>query len=332
MQKMKAARLVAAGKIVCEQATAPEPKDGEVLVKSELAAICGSDLHVVYAGQGHTPDGSVQYPCPHGYPGHEGLGTVVASKSPTHKVGQKVLCCPIATNSATFSEYQVLPPSQAIPLPAYNGPLEHLLMAQQLGTTIFALRQNPVDVVGKTVLVMGQGSAGNFFAYNLKRAGAAKVIVSDLSEARLGAAKVFGADVAVKADAETVKQAVMDHTKGQGVDFLVEAVGSRTTLLQTVDLMKPDSTMLYFGLPDSNTPVPWNFQTFFRKRLRAYSTYGAQVEADTVSFKLALHLVATRQIDVASMISHRLPLDDIDKAMRIAQDRSDNALKVLVTI
>jgi len=332
MQKMKAARLVAPGKMECEQTTVPEPKDGEVLVKSEMAAICGSDLHVVYQGQVHTDDGNPHYPCPHGYPGHEGLGTVVASKAASHKVGTRVLCVPIATNSATFGEYQVLPASQAVPLPAYDGPAEHLLMAQQFGTTIFALRQNPVDVVGKTVLVMGQGSAGNFFAYNMKRAGAAKVIVSDLSEARLAASKAFGADVAVKADADTVKQAVMDLTKGQGVDFLVEAVGSRTSLLQTVDLAKPDSTMLYFGLPDSTAPVPWNFQTFFRKRLRAFSTYGAQVEADTVSFKLALELVATKQVDVSRMISHRLPLEQIDKAMRLAYDRSDNALKVLVTI
>jgi threonine dehydrogenase-like Zn-dependent dehydrogenase len=158
------------------------------------------------------------------------------------------------------------------------------------------------------------------------------VIVSDLSEARLTVSKAFGADLAVKADAETVKQAVMDNTKGEGVDFLVEAVGSRTSLLQTVDLMKPDSTMLYFGLPDANQPVPWNFQTFFRKRLRAFSTYGAQSEADTKSFKLALNLVATKQIDVSRMISHRLPLDDIDKALKLAYERNDNALKVMINI
>lgn len=329
---MRAARLVEPGKMVCEQTGVPEPKDGEVLVKSELAAICGSDLHVVFAGQGHEPDGRVKYPCPHGYPGHEGLGTVVASRAASHKPGMRVLCTPIAANSATFGEYQVLPVSQAIPLPAYDGPAEHLLMAQQFGTTIFALRQHPVDVVGKTVMVMGQGSAGNFFAYSLKRAGAAKVIVSDLSEARLAAAKVFGADVAVKADPDTVKQAVLDHTGGQGVDFLVEAVGSRHSLLQTVELVRPGATMLYFGLPDTHGPVPWNFQIFFRKRLTAYSTYGAQLEPDAASFKLALHLIATRQIDVTRMVSHRLPLEQIDRAMHLAHSREDNALKVLVTI
>jgi threonine dehydrogenase-like Zn-dependent dehydrogenase len=331
MEKMQAARLVGPGKMVCEQASVPEPQDGEVLVRSELAAICGSDLHVVYAGSSPTPE-PLQYPCPHGYPGHEGLGTVVASKSPLHKVGARVLTCPIAATSATFGEYQALPGAQCVPLPAYQGPAEHLLMAQQMGTTIFALRQHPVDVVGKTVLVMGQGSAGNFFAYNLKRAGAAQVIVSDLSEARLAASKAFGADLAVKADPDTVQQAVGDLTGGQGVDYLVEAVGSRTSLLQTADLVKPGATMLYFGLPDSNDPVPWNFNAFFRKRLTAYSTYGAQLEADTVSFKLALNLIAGRQIDVTSMISHRLPLQQIDKALRLAYDRSENALKVLITI
>jgi 2-desacetyl-2-hydroxyethyl bacteriochlorophyllide A dehydrogenase len=329
MDNMKAARVVGLGQVVCEQVSVTPPRDGDVLVRSELAAICGSDLHAIFAG---VPPIPLTYPYAPGFPGHEGLGTVVESRSPLHKPGDRVLCCPIAIHAATFAEYQTLPGDQCIPLPPYGGPAEHLLMAQQMGTIIFALRQHPVDVVGKTVVVMGQGSAGNFFAYLLKRNGAAKVIVSDLSEARLGAAKVFGADVAVKAEPATVRQAVLDHTGGQGADFLVEAVGARAALLQTVDLVRPGATMLYFGLPDSAQPVPWNFHDFFRKRLTVYTTYGAQVETDRVSFRLALDLIAKKQIDVTRMISHRVPLDQIDRALRLANDRSDNALKVTVTI
>ena len=50
MEKMRAARYLEKGRIVCEQAPVPAPGDGEVLVRSQLAAICGSDLHVVYDG------------------------------------------------------------------------------------------------------------------------------------------------------------------------------------------------------------------------------------------------------------------------------------------
>jgi L-iditol 2-dehydrogenase len=326
MAKMRAARYVERGRIECEQADVPTLNDGDVLVRLQFSAVCGSDLHVVYDDMSYLPQ-----PCPHGYPGHEGIGEVVESKSPALKPGTKVLTCPSGPYSRCFADYLALPATQCQELPAYKGPLEHLLMAQQFGTTIFALRQMPADVVGKTVMVMGQGSAGNFFAYNLKRAGAAKVIVSDKSEARLSAAKIFGADVALKADPEAVKEAVMQHTNGQGVDYLVEAVGHRDSFLTAPDLVREKGQMLWFGLPDTKDAIPFNFHDYFRKKLRSYSTFGTQLEADTVSFKLALQLIATRQIDVTQMVTHRVSIEKIDQALRIAYDRSENALKVIVT-
>jgi 2-desacetyl-2-hydroxyethyl bacteriochlorophyllide A dehydrogenase len=326
MEEMRAARYLEQGRIVCEQAPVPALSDGEVLVRTQLAAICGSDLHVVYDGMSFLPQ-----PCPHGYPGHEGLGEVIESRSPLLRPGAKVLTCPAGPYSRCFADYQVLPAVQCHALPAYKGSMEHLLMAQQFGTTIFALRQMPADVVGKTVMVMGQGSAGNFLAYNLKRAGAAKVIVSDKTEARLTASRVFGADVTLKAEPEAVKQAVMEHTGGQGVDYLVDAVGHADAFLQAVDLVRENGRMLWFGLPDTMNPIPFNFYDFFRRKLRTYSTYGAQLEPDGASFRLALDLIATGQIDVTTMVTHRFPIEQIDKAMRIAMDRSDNAGKVVVT-
>jgi L-iditol 2-dehydrogenase len=326
MEKMRAALFVEPGRIICEQAPLPKLNAGEVLVRTQLSAICGSDLHVVYDGMSYMP-----HPCPHGYPGHEGLGEVVESKSPILRPGAKVLTCPTGPYARCFADFQVLPGEQCYELPAYKGSAEHLLMAQQFGTTIFALRQMPADVVGKTVMVMGQGSAGNFFAYNLKRAGAAKVIVSDKSEARLAASKGFGADVALKADPASVKEAVLEHTNGQGVDYLVEAVGHSDSFLQAVDLVREKGHMLWFGLPDTKHPIQFNFHDFFRKKLRTYSTFGAQLEPDGASFRLALKLIANGEIDVTKMVTHRCSIEQIDKGMRIAMDRSDNALKVAVT-
>jgi 2-desacetyl-2-hydroxyethyl bacteriochlorophyllide A dehydrogenase len=326
MGKMRAARLVEIGKVECEQVPVRPPGEGEVVVRTEMAAICGSDLHVIFAGVTAAP-----FPQLPGYPGHEGVGTVVESRSPLHQAGARVLTCPSPDFACGFAEVQVLPGDQCIPLPSYAGPVEHLLMAQQFGTAIFALRQHPVDVVGKTVLVMGQGSAGNFFAYMLKRYGAAKVIVSDQSEARLDVARDFGADVAVKADAGSVKQAVLDHTGGRGADYVVEAVGSRDALLQTVELARVGATVLLFGLPDTAAPVPFNFHDFFRRKITAYSTYGTQHEEGRVSFRLALDLIASEAINVKRLVSHRLPIEQIDRALHLAHERTDNALKVALT-
>jgi L-iditol 2-dehydrogenase len=326
---MRAARMVAIGNMVCEQAEIDPPQEGQLLVRLREAAICGSDLHIVYDG--------LKVPAEHvkpGFPGHEGVGEVVESRAPGFKAGDWVLTCPYSPFGRCFAEYLTLPAASCLKLPAYKGPVEHLLMAQQFGTTMFALRRAEFDFVGKTVMVMGQGSAGVFFAWMAKRFGAKKVIVSDLSEARLTQSKFTGADVAVRADAQgdNVKATVDEHTGGKGADLVIEAVGKRTSLLQSVNLVRDGGQMVFFGLPDTHEPVPFNFHDFFRKRVGAYSHWGTQMEPGLVSFQTALDLIATGQIDVSELVTHRLPLEQIGQALRIAQERTDGARKVAITL
>jgi L-iditol 2-dehydrogenase len=329
METMRAAQFVAPGRMEFVQAPPPRPKEGELLVRTALAAICGSDLHTVFHNVDPRPE-PLPFPQPVGYPGHEGVGEVLESRHPDFKPGEQVLCCPAGTSGMTFAELQTIAGRYCIKLPKSDLPISHLLMAQQFGTTIFALRQQPVDLVGKTVMVMGQGSAGMFFAYLAKRAGAAKVIVSDLSEARLAMGRKLGADVAVKADRDNVAETVLEHTGGLGADFLVEAVGSHESLLQSVQLVRQDARMLMFGLPDGTEPVQYNFRDFFRKRLTMHSTYGTQEEPGLVSFRMALDLIVRKQIDVAPLVTHVYPIERIQEAMETAQHRRHNALKVSV--
>ncbi|MCZ6534174.1 MAG: zinc-binding dehydrogenase, partial [SAR324 cluster bacterium] len=281
MEKMRAARSVELGKMVCELTEVRPPEEGEVIVRTQLAAICGSDLHIVFMGSGIAPlNGDWNFP--HGFPGHEGIGEVVESRFAGLKIKERVLTVPGRPYTRCFAETLTLPGSSCITVPE-DLPLAELLMAQQLGTAIFALRQNPVDVVGKNVMVMGQGSAGWFFAYNLKRAGAAKVIVSDKTESRLALSKHFGADLAVRADGDNVHQAVMDETGGNGVDYLVEAVGSSEALAESIGLIRPLGNGLYFGQPESKDLVGFNFHDFQRNRLTINATTGTQHEEGLAS-------------------------------------------------
>jgi L-iditol 2-dehydrogenase len=329
MDDMRAGQLVEPGRMDCVRASLREPREGELMVRMHMASICGSDLHAVYHGISSGP--ITAYPQAPGFPGHEGVGEVVESRDPAFRPGDQVLTCPAPPESFAFADCQTIAAELCLRLPAYDGPASHLMMAQQLGTVIFALRQHPLDLVGKTVMVMGQGSAGMFFAFLLKRAGAARVIVSDLSEARLATSRRMGADLALRANGDNVRQAVLEETGGRGADYLVEAVGTRATLLQTVDLVRPGAELLLFGLPDTGDPVPWNYHDFFRKKLTAYSTFGTQREPERHSFKLALDLIVRKEIDVAPLVSHVFPIERIDEAMRVANERSDSALKVSLT-
>lgn len=320
---MRAGRMVAHGTMVCEQAEVRAPGDGELLVRSAYASICGSDLHAVYPA--NTPPG---LPRPPGFPGHEGVGEVVASNHPDFRQGDRVLTVPNYVAGMCFAEYQTIPASYCLPLPDSGVPPQHLLMAQQLGTVVYALQRRPVDVAGKTVAVIGQGSAGAFFTFLLRRAGAAKVLVSDLSEARLEYSRRLGADVVVNAAHAHFAQAVAEATGGRGADMVVEAVGTDDTLAQSVELAASGGELLWFGLPFGQERLPFSFAQFFMKRLCAATTYGAQDEPGHRSFREALDLIVKGEIDVAPLVSHVLPIEQIGRAFELAHTRDDGALKV----
>jgi L-iditol 2-dehydrogenase len=326
-ETMRAGQMHGINDMRCVEAPRPELSEGEILVRTIMASICGSDLHVVCHGAGIT----FGLPCPHGYPGHEGIGEVVDSRHPRVQPGTRVLCFPFAGSSEGFSEYQRMHGRYVLPLPSGPVPEEQLLMAQQLGTIIFAARQRPVDVVGRTVMVLGQGSAGLFWTWWLKRSGAALVIAADLSDARLAVAARMGADVALNAAEVDVIEAVRELA-GPGPDYVVEAVGRRETLYQSIELVRPGGDLLWFGLPDTDDSVPISFARFFRKKLTASSTYGAQDEGDAVSFQAALNLIAGGHIDVAPLLSHIYPIEEINAAFAVANDPvPSGALKVSVS-
>jgi L-iditol 2-dehydrogenase len=319
---MKAARWVDVGRVVCEEAPLPSPAEGEILVRTAYTSICGSDLHSVFLEAPPQPGIA-------GYPGHESVGEVVESRCPGFEPGDRVLTVPHFADGRCMAEYQALPGSACIRLPD-TAPLSHLLMAQQLGTVVFALRQRPLDVIGKDAAVIGQGSAGAFFTFLLKRAGAARVLVSDKSPARLGYSQQLGADIAVDASAADFRSAVLEATGGQGAGLVVEAVGSRETFPLSLELAADRGTVVWFGLPEGAGAYPFSFGEFFRRRLTAYSTWDAQGEPRLESFRYAVRLIAGGAIDVAPLLSHMLPIDRVDEAYRTAYERTGNALKVSV--
>src|SRR6185437_468364 len=312
--------------MVCEDVPMPSLADGEILVRTAYASVCGSDLHVVFGGAPPRPGEP-------GFPGHESVGEVVESRCPGFEPGDRVLTVPFAVDGRCLAEFQAIPGAACVRLPD-TVPLSHLLMAQQLGTVVFALRTHPLDVVGKEVAVIGQGSAGAFFTFLLKRAGAARLLVSDKSPARLAYSRKLGADLTLEigedAGNEDFRSAVLEATGGRGADVVVEAVGSRETFPLSLELAAPGATLVWFGLPEGSDDYPFSFPRFFRKALTAYSNFGAQGEPGLESFRYAVRLITDGAIDVTPLLTHLLPIERVGEAFRIARDRTGNALKVSV--
>lgn len=324
MPTMPAAQFVALRKVVCDEIPRPEPQRGQVLVKTDLASICGSDLHIAYMGWN-----VYELPLPHGYPGHEGLGVVVDDGGTEFKPGELVLTVPNIWQSKCFAGYQLLPPHFLLRLPQ-GPPKAHLLMAQQLGTVVFGCRRLP-SLLGQTVAVIGQGSVGLFHDFMLRRLGAHRIIAIEPVPERLEAAQRMGVDEAVDVTGQKATEAVLDLTGGQGADLVVEAVGSVETMNQAFQMVRPEGRVALFGLPPTMERVPFDWDTFFRKRITMHTVFGAQDIPGLPDFQIAVDLITRGDIDMAPFVTHQFPIHRVQEAFDLAESRADGALKVSLT-
>ena len=324
MLTMRTGVAVDLGQLRCEEVPALEPRLGKVLVRTIKASICGSDLHLVYMGWNVE-----KFPMANGHPGHEGVGEVLDGGGTIFRPGEMVLTVPYPVEAHTFSEYQLIDPESLLHLPK-GSPLSHLLMAQQLGTVIFASRKLP-SLVGKTAVVLGQGSAGLFHDFVLRRLGAERIIVVEPVAERRAAAIAMGVDEAIDLTGTAATNAIMDLTGGKGADVVIEAVGDAETLNQSIHLARPLGQVVVFGLPTTTEHVAFDWNAMFQGRLTIHAVRGAQEESGLPDFKLALDYISRGEIDVSPFITHDYPIFRIQDAFDIANSREDGALKVSLT-
>ena len=324
MTMMPAALATGLKRIECDEIPVPDPVPGKVLVRTDLASICGSDLHIVYMGWNVH-----EFPLMHGYPGHEGVGRVVDAGGTEFAEGDLVLTAPNIWQSQVFAGYQLIEPHFLLKLPG-DVPPTHLLMAQQLGTVVFGCRRLP-PLLGQTVAIIGQGSVGLFHDFMLRRLGAHRIIAIEPVPERLAAGRAMGINEAVDVTGRRATEAVLDLTNGEGADLVIEAVGSVETLNQALQIVRPLGRIALFGLPPTMEKVPFDWDTFFRKRLDMHTVFGAQDEPGLPAFQLAVDFIARGEIDMAPFVTHSFPITRIQEAFDLASSKEDGALKVSIT-
>ena len=320
---MLAARITAPRRM--EMVEVPEPDlppqaEGALLVEARVGAVCGSDLPKYWREL--KPK---KYPLPDGHALHECIGTVVRSRSARLREGDAVLALP--DGSCGLAERFLSHEQTAVALP--GGTIdEALVMAQPLGTVICALRRLP-SPLDADVVVLGQGPMGLMFTQMLAAAGARRVVAVEPVAHRRELAARLGATHTLDPHAcDDLAAALREATGGRLADLVVEAVGHQTdTLDRAIDLVRLEGTILAFGVPDD--PVyPVRFQTLFRRKAVLISSVQPDPQRD---FPLALDLIHQGRYDPRPLVSHRLPLAQAPEAFRIATERSDGAVKVLLT-
>jgi L-iditol 2-dehydrogenase len=318
---MKASRVIAPGHFVIENVPNPIPRNGQVLIETLFLAICGSDIYVL----DHMP--AETYPKKSGTAGHEMVGIVRELGGGVSGLEKGELVLGLSPGNCAMSEFYCAQAEDALRLPS-GKTLEELLMAQQLGTVIYACRRLP-DLSGKTALVIGQGSAGLFFTMMLKRLGASTVIATDLEKVRLDLSLSFGADKTfVNRDIDPVS-ALADMTGGRLADVVVEATGEPEVINLAPNLVREKGIILLFGIPHQEK-FTFDYFSFFRKYAHTISNSGAMDQPEKDMFTEAIDMIAQGVVSVDGMLTHRLPFSRLGEAYSLARTRHDGAVKVVV--
>ena len=185
-------------------------------------------------------------------------------------------------------------------------------MAELLSVALHATRRAG-EMLGKRVLVTGCGPIGCLVVLAARRAGAAEIIATDLSDNALTFAERAGADRAINMVSEP--EAMNDFAAGKGTfDVMYECSGAQAALSGGLAAMRPRSVVLQLGLGGDIT-IPMMLITSRELDLRGSFRFHEE-------FATAVQLMQASMADVKPLISHTLPLDEAEQAFQIASDRA----------
>jgi alcohol dehydrogenase len=328
----------------------PDPEvqaETDAIVRVDCTTICGSDLHILKGDVPEVTDGRIL--------GHEAVGTVesVGSAVTTVAPGDRVLVSCISACGrcsycrqgrygqclggggwilghlidGTQAEYVRVPfaDTSTYRLPKGASDEEILMLADILPTSYEVGVLNGQVQPGDTVAVVGAGPIGLSAILGAKLFSPGQIIAIDLADARLEAAKLFGADLMVNNSREDAVSVVRELTDGLGADVAIEAVGVPASFELCTELVRPGGHVANIGV--HGQPATLHLETLWTRNVTI--TTGL---VDTYSTPTLLRLVASHQIDAGRFGTHHFGLHDFMEAYEVFEKAADTgAIKVVLT-
>ena len=321
----------------------PEMGPGDVLVKVEKAAICGSDKHR-YRWESSMGEPNFVSPLTLG---HEISGRVieVASGVTRTKVGDRValethvhcgtcaqclrgdfhICHNLQVlglnRNGCFSDYVVIPQSCAVPV-SEEIPPQQVALLEPMGVAYHGLSK--VRTGGNTVLVVGCGPIGLMSVQLARILGASCIVAVGKHPSQRQMARRLGADIVAAPNPDEVRAAVSEATGGYGVGIALEISGSPDGVETAFDSVRKGGEVVMIGFP---RVMDFDFQKYLvRKELHVHGQHGRKMYDTWVD---VLALCKAGLLDISGYVTGDVPLEAFADAFELA-DREDQ-IKVLLT-
>jgi L-iditol 2-dehydrogenase len=299
----------------------PEGKD-HVLVRTAWGLTCGSDIPF-YIGNKRFRN----YPLAPGAPIHECSGEVVESSSEHFRPGDRVLSIP--DGDLGLAEYYLALASKTLVLDPGIEDLGAACIIQPLSTVMSSIDRLG-NLQGKSVAVLGLGSIGLMFCWLAKKRGANSIVGIDPSVNRCHFAATLGATKTIcSRGIELIHRARTIPNEWIPPDICIEAVGHQTeTINDCLELVRKYGTVVAFGVPDR--PVyALEYEVFFRKNALLIAT----VTPDWAEYlPKAQELFLANKDVLSSLITHRLPIREAEKAFGMYERHEDGIIKAALDV
>ncbi|MBA7633630.1 D-arabitol-phosphate dehydrogenase [subsurface metagenome] len=319
----------------------PTPGKSEVLIKTKVVGICGSDLEIY--------DGRFKQSKPPMIIGHEGGGIVHAVGNGVSRLkegdrvivecllycgdcdyckeGRYCLCdnggvLGMIGAEGEYAEFFVAPEKNCHHLPEeITWPEAGLI--DTLAGPLHAIKGINVPL-NSTVAVFGPGPAGLFFCRLMKMRGALKVYLVGTRDNRLELGKQYGADVTINVRRESAPEAIRKDTKGKGVDIVIEAAGSEKALNEGMSTLRKEGVLLIYGVFGGG-PVSVDIQPIQLYEFTVIGSCG-------LDYLSAIELIKSGAVKVKDLISHTFKLEEIPQAFSsgFIEERRNNYVKGVV--
>ncbi len=347
---MRALVLPSAGKFDVQSVPVPTPGAGEVLCKVRAVAICGSDPEILRGDLAGTWPPAYPF-----IPGHEWAGEIVALgpevvdlKIGDRVAGQAHRGCGVCANClegrytlcenygrpesghrhygfvtpGAYAQYGAFSVKSVNRMPAEVTFREGALV-DTAGVVLHGLELSGVTP-GGSLAVIGPGPIGLIAMRVARLLGAARVIAVGRGP-RLLAARRVGADVLVNFEQEDPVQAVRAATGRRGADEAIECSGAPGTFRQAVEMVRKGGRVALVGVPPNHVVEPLPFKYVVHNEI---AVFGSRANPN-VSHKV-LNWIASKQLQVADLITHTFPLEQFATALDYFVHRRENAIKVVV--
>lgn len=337
---MKAAIYHGPGKMSVEEIDRPVIGSDQILVQVKASGVCGTDVKTYLRGHRF-----FEPPC---ILGHELAGIVVEVGTEVSEVsvGDRVAVapyvpcgfCPMCQagifelcenkaglNSGAFTEFLAVPREVIERGLVRLGPdlsFTAGALAEPLACVLNGLEDCHLKL-GDTLLIIGAGPMGLLAAQAALAQGVGKVIVSEFNEERLAKAREIGA-LAVNPSQENLKEIVKLATDGTMAQAVLVCVGFAEAVEEAQQYVAPGGIINMFGGLPKDSTVTIDPGLIHYQQVSLVGSFGFT----HIQFRQAVELMANKRIDAEQIVSHKLPLMDVEKGINLSVEQK--ALKVML--